>query len=44
MNPSSCKQSRLVMSLVLALVLVGCLFVGESMAGGKGKGNDESIM
>lgn len=39
------KQStRLVVSLFLALALVACLFIGESMAGKGNKGGGDDIM
>lgn len=36
----SSKTNKQLWSLFLMLAVVACLFVGESMAGGKGKGED----
>lgn len=41
---SQSKQTKLFVSAILAIALVACLFVGESMAGGKGKGGGDDIM
>lgn len=37
-------MARKFLAIFLALAVVACLFVGESMAGGKGKGEDDIIL
>lgn len=43
-NRSATKMTSRFLSILLIVAVVACLFVGESMAGGKGKGEDDIIL